>query len=101
MNPKEVKRWKELLQRSDRRFENLVRAIENYGIHLDVICYDYKPSKNEVAISHTLTSACNPKEIIWDSTRKGVHENNKRQRSYGSFVSSFLLSVKNSVKRKI
>ena len=97
MNPKETR---ELLRRSEVRFENLIKALKRHNLHIDVICHDYIPSKNEVAISHTLTTSCNPKEIAF-SYRKGVHENNKKQQSYGSFVRSFLLSVKNSVKRKI
>ena len=62
MNPEEAK---ELLRRNEVRFENLVRAIENYNIHIDVTCLDYIPSKNEVSISHTLTSSCNPKKIVF------------------------------------
>tara|TARA_Y100000296_G_scaffold60543_1_gene70190 strand:- start:523 stop:780 length:258 start_codon:yes stop_codon:yes gene_type:complete len=62
MTPEEAK---EIIAKSDRRFKNLVRAIENYNIHIDVICHDYIPSSSEVAKSHTLTSSCNPKEIAF------------------------------------
>ena len=62
MNPKEAK---ELLERNEVRFKNLVRAIDNYNIQIDVICHDYIPSANEVAKSHTLTNSCNVKKIAF------------------------------------
>lgn len=62
MTPEEAK---EIIAKSDRRFKNLVKAIENYNIHIDVVCHDYVPSPNEVAKSHTLTSSCNPKKIVF------------------------------------
>jgi hypothetical protein len=65
---------KEIIERSDRRFKNLVKAIENYNIHIDVICHDYVPSPNEVAISHTLTSSCNPKKIVFAYDKKHIQE---------------------------
>ena len=85
MNPEErteycilqekVQKAKKLLERNEVRFKNLVRAIDNYNIHIDVICHDYIPSVNEVAKSHTLTPSCNPKEIVFayfnDNPQKG------------------------------
>ena len=62
MNPEEAK---EIIAKSDRRFKNLVKAIENYDIHIDVVCHDYIPTLSEVSISHTLTSSCNPKKIVF------------------------------------
>ena len=60
-----VQEAKKLLEKNEVRFKNLVKAIENYNIHIDVVCHDYVPSPNEVAKSHTLTSSCNPKEIAF------------------------------------
>ena len=68
MNPKQAKELqqaKELLRRSEVRFENLIKAMNRYNIHIDVICHDYVPSPNEVAKSHTLTTSCNPKKIAF------------------------------------
>ena len=62
MSPEEAK---EIIAKSDRRFKNLVKAIENYDIHIDVVCHDYIPTLSEVSISHTLTSSCNPKKIVF------------------------------------
>ena len=59
MKPKEVK---ELLERNEIRFKNLVRAIDNYKLQIDVICHDGQP---EVSLSHTLTEFCNVKKIVF------------------------------------
>ena len=59
MSPEEAK---EIIAKSDRRFKNLVRAIDNYKLQIDVICHDGQP---EVSMSHTLTEFCNVKKVVF------------------------------------
>ena len=42
------------------RLENLVDALEQAKVEIDVRCWGYAPNPNEI---HELTSSCNPKEV--------------------------------------
>jgi hypothetical protein len=42
------------------RLENLVFALEQAKVEIDVRCWDYAPVPNQI---HELTSSCNPKEV--------------------------------------
>ena len=42
------------------RLENLVDALEQAKVEIDVRCWGYAPVPNRI---HELTSSCNPKEV--------------------------------------
>jgi hypothetical protein len=57
-----IKEAEEILIRNETKLKNLVRAIDNYKLQIDVICHDGKP---EVSLSHTLTEYCNVKRVVF------------------------------------
>ena len=57
-----IKEAEEILIRNETKLKNLVRAIDNYKLQIDVICHDGQP---EVSMSHTLTEFCNVKKVVF------------------------------------
>ena len=57
-----IKEAEEILIRNETKLKNLVRAIDNYNLQIDVICHDGQP---EVSLSHTLTEFCNVKKVVF------------------------------------
>lgn len=59
---RKLKEAEEILIRNETKLKNLVRAIDNYKLQIDVICHDGQP---EVSLSHTLTDYCNVKKVVF------------------------------------